>query len=133
MSDADRVEVLIVSLGSTAGLRAADEELRASLERCGARAAIVSACTPRPVRTLVLTDLAWARATRAAAAIALRADRRGRPPCVIYSTTTAALLWPLAGAIRFDSTAAANRPGRHGVTGRTPALRGGHDVHHRAA
>ncbi|HEX4564835.1 MAG TPA: glycosyltransferase [Solirubrobacteraceae bacterium] len=115
MSGADGLEVLIVSLGSTAGLRAADEELRASLERCGARAAIVRARAPRPVRTLALTDLAWARATRAQVALALRADTRARPPCLIYSTTTAALLWPLAGAIRFDSTAAANRPGRHGV------------------
>jgi glycosyltransferase involved in cell wall biosynthesis len=34
---------------------------------------------------------------------------------VIYSTTTAALLWPLPGAIRFDAPAAANRPGRHGL------------------
>jgi glycosyltransferase involved in cell wall biosynthesis len=28
---------------------------------------------------------------------------------------TAALLWPRAGAIRYDAPAAANRPGRHGV------------------
>jgi glycosyltransferase involved in cell wall biosynthesis len=34
---------------------------------------------------------------------------------VIYSTTTAALLWPRVGAIRFDALAAANRPGRHGL------------------
>jgi glycosyltransferase involved in cell wall biosynthesis len=34
---------------------------------------------------------------------------------VIYSSTTAALLWPARGAIRFDSPAASNRPGRHGL------------------
>src|SRR5690606_1360912 len=33
----------------------------------------------------------------------------------IYSTTTAALLWPRPGAIRYDAPAAGNRPGRHGV------------------
>jgi glycosyltransferase involved in cell wall biosynthesis len=34
---------------------------------------------------------------------------------VVYSTVTAALLWPRPGAIRYDAPAAANRPGRHGV------------------
>lgn len=34
---------------------------------------------------------------------------------MIYSTVTAALLWPRAGAIRYDAPAAANRPGRHGA------------------
>jgi hypothetical protein len=105
--------VLIVSLGSTAGLRAADEELRASLERAGASVTVVSALAPPRMRTLMLTDLAWARAARASAARGLCA--RARPPSVVYSTTTAALLWPLPGAVRFDAPAAANRPGRHGL------------------
>jgi hypothetical protein len=34
---------------------------------------------------------------------------------VIYSSTTAALLWSRPGAIRFDAPAAGNRPGRHGL------------------
>jgi glycosyl transferase family 1 len=34
---------------------------------------------------------------------------------VIYSSTTAALLWPRPGAIRFDAPSAGNRPGRHGL------------------
>jgi hypothetical protein len=34
---------------------------------------------------------------------------------VIYSSTTAALLWPRPGAIRFDAVSRANRPGRHGL------------------
>ncbi|MCL2770129.1 MAG: glycosyltransferase [Solirubrobacterales bacterium] len=105
-------EILLVSLGSTAGLRAADEELRRSLERAGAEVALVRAAPPRPVRTLALTDLGWALACRRAAADGLAAHR---PRAVIYSSVTAALLWPRAGAIRFDAPAAANRAGRHGV------------------
>jgi glycosyltransferase involved in cell wall biosynthesis len=34
---------------------------------------------------------------------------------VLYSSTTAALLAPRPGAIRFDAPAAGNRPGRHGI------------------
>jgi glycosyltransferase involved in cell wall biosynthesis len=106
------IDVLIVSLGSTGGLRAVDDELLASLRRAGARAELVRAAPPRKLRTLVLTDLAWALAARRAARAALaRQDARA----VIYSTTTAALLWPRPGAIRFDALAVANRPGRHGL------------------
>lgn len=106
------VDVLIVSLGSTAGLRGADEELLASLRRAGASAEIARAQAPRAVRTLMLTDLRWARSARRA----LRAElQRTRARTLIYSTTTAALLWPRPGAIRFDAFAAANRRGRHGL------------------
>jgi glycosyltransferase involved in cell wall biosynthesis len=63
----------------------------------------------------MLTDLLWARAARRAAGAMLERLAPRRPRAVIYSTTTAALLWPLPGAIRFDATAAANRPGRHGL------------------
>jgi glycosyltransferase involved in cell wall biosynthesis len=38
-----------------------------------------------------------------------------RPRAILYSTSTAALLWPAPGAIHFDAPAAGNRPGRHGV------------------
>lgn len=106
------IDVLIVSLGSTAGLRAADTELLASLRRAGATAQIAAALPPRPVRTLMLTDLAWALAARRATREALA---REPARAVIYSTTTAALLWPRPGAIRFDALAVANRPGRHGL------------------
>ncbi|HEX5852873.1 MAG TPA: glycosyltransferase [Solirubrobacteraceae bacterium] len=109
------LDVLIVSLGSTAGLRAADEQLRDSLERAGARTDIVSAAPPRAQRTLMLTDLAWARAARAATTNALAKPRGARLPALVYSTTTAALLWPRPGAIRFDAPSAGNRPGRHGL------------------
>jgi Glycosyl transferases group 1 len=106
------VDVLVVSLGSTAGLRAADAELVASLRRAGASVAVVTARAPREVRTLALTDLGWALAARRAARAGVRAHR---PRALLYATTTAALLWPRPGAIRFDAPAAANRPGRHGL------------------
>ncbi|HEY4897503.1 MAG TPA: glycosyltransferase [Solirubrobacteraceae bacterium] len=112
MSPGAPVDVLIVSLGSTAGLRAADEQLRASLARAGASVVIATAAPPRQMRTLMLTDLAWAMAARSVAARALTASS---PRAIVYSSTTAALLWPRPGAIRFDAPAAGNRPGRHGL------------------
>jgi hypothetical protein len=106
------VDVLLVSLGSTAGLRAADAELVDSLRRAGARVAQVTAAPPRAVRTLALTDLAWALAARRAALAGLAAHA---PRAVVYSSTTTSLLWPRPGAIRFDAPSAGNRPGRHGL------------------
>jgi len=106
------VDVVLVSLGSTAGLRAADAELAGSLSRAGASVAVLAARPQRDVRTLALTDLVWAHAARAAARLGIEDHR---PRAVVYCTVTAALLWPRPGAIRFDAPAAANRPGRHGV------------------
>jgi hypothetical protein len=108
----DGVDVLIVSLGATAGLRAADSELADSLRRAGASVVLVCAEAPRPVRTLALTDLAWALAARRAAVAGLAEHR---PRAVVYSSTTSSLLWPRPGAIRFDAPSAGNRPGRHGL------------------
>jgi hypothetical protein len=109
------VDVLIVSLGSTEGLRRADEELRDSLVRAGASVEIARARTPRRVRTMMLTDLAWARAARAAVRESLDRLSRTPPAAIIYSSTTSALLWPRPGVIRFDATSAGNRLGRHGL------------------
>jgi glycosyltransferase involved in cell wall biosynthesis len=118
-------DLLLVSLGSTAGLRAADAELAGAVHRAGASVAVVAARPQRDVRTLALTDLAWARAARAAA-------RRGlaehHPRAVVYCTTTAALLWPRPGAIRYDAPAAANRPGRHGIWQRPVERRRVHEA-----
>jgi hypothetical protein len=114
MHAARAVDVMVVSLGSTAGLRVADDELCDALRGAGASVALARALAPPPRRTLMLTDLAWARAARAAARTEL-ARRGGAVKAVIYSSTTAALLWPRAGAIRFDATSAGNRPGRHGA------------------
>jgi glycosyltransferase involved in cell wall biosynthesis len=106
------LDVLIVGLGATHGLRAAEDELAGSLLRAGADVMLVRAERPREVRTLALTDLVWARSARRAAVEALSDSA---PGAVVYSTTTAALLWPQPGAVRFDAAAAGNRPGRHGV------------------
>ncbi len=106
------VDVLIVSLGSTGGLRASDEELAGALRRAGAQVQIVAATAPRELRTYALTDLTWALAARVAATRGIAAHE---PRAVVYSTVTAALLWPRRGAIRYDAPAAANRPGRHGT------------------
>ena len=62
---------------------------------------------------MMLTDLRWAAAARDAAEAVIESG--GAPGAVIYSTTTSALLWRRPGAIRFDSPAAATRPGRHGL------------------
>jgi glycosyltransferase involved in cell wall biosynthesis len=109
---AARADVLLVSLGSTAGLRAADEALAGALRRAGAEVAVVTAAPQRDVRTFPLTDLVWARAARRAAE---RGLAEHRPRAVVYGAMGAALLWPRAGAIRFDAPMAANRPGRHGL------------------
>jgi Glycosyl transferases group 1 len=109
------LDVLIVSLGSTPGLRGADEELAGSIARAGAGVAIAAAAAPAQVRTMMLTDLLWARAARAAAQSRLRDPHTAPPRAIIYSSTTAALFWPRPGAIRFDAPAAANRAGRHGL------------------
>jgi len=106
------LDVLIVGLGATHGLRAAEDELAGALLRAGADVMLTRAERPREVRTLALTDLLWARAARRAAVEALSEHE---PRAIVYSTTTAALLWPQPGAIRFDAPAAGNRPGRHGV------------------
>jgi hypothetical protein len=106
------VDVLLVSLGSTHGWRVADAALAGSLERAGASVALVTAERPRELRTLMLTDLAWARAARRAA---VRGIAEHAPRAVLYSTTTAALLWPRPGAVRYDDVAERNRPGRHGL------------------
>ena len=63
------------------------------------------------MRTFARTDWRWARAARAAAREGIAAHD---PRALLYSTTTAALLWPRPGAIRYDAPAAATRPGRHG-------------------
>jgi hypothetical protein len=105
-------DVLIVSLSGTTGLREADAELAASMRRAGAEVAVVQAEPVREWRTFAGIDLAWALSAR-------RAARRGiaehAPRAIVYSSTTAALLAPRPGAIRFDAPAAGNRPGRHGI------------------
>lgn len=103
---------MIVSLGGTTGLREADEELAASLRRAGARVELARTRRPPELRTYAALELAWALNARRAAVLAIREHN---PRAVLYSSTTAALLGPVGGAIRFDAPAAGNRPGRHGI------------------
>jgi hypothetical protein len=105
-------DVLLVSLGSTTGLRASDEAFAELLRSGGATVEVARAEPQRQVRTLALTDLLWARASAAAARSALAAQQ---PRAVVYSSVTAALLWPRPGAIRFDASSAENRPGHDGI------------------
>ena len=107
-----RPDVLLVSIGGTAGLRASDDALAGALRRAGATVAVARVAHAREPRTFALTDLAWAVPARR---IARAAVRSARPRAIVYCTTTAALLWPEPGAIRFDAPAAGNRPGRHGI------------------
>lgn len=104
--------VLVVTLGTTTGWRAAARELTDALARSGARAQLIGAGPTREVRSFMLTDLVQARAAQRAAE---RGIARFSPDAVIYCSITAALLWPRPGALWLDSLAAENRPGRHGV------------------
>ncbi|HEY3960321.1 MAG TPA: glycosyltransferase [Solirubrobacteraceae bacterium] len=109
------VDVLMVSLGATGGLRMADDELYYSFKRLNVSVAVARPFRPEDVPTMMLTDLLWAHATRASAKDMIAQLHRYPARAVIYSSTTAALFWPRAGAIRFDAPAAGNRPGRHGL------------------
>lgn len=106
------VDVLLVTLGTTAGLRRVEDELAGSLRRAGLEVEVARAQPRHEPRTFALIDLEQALAARRAARAALA---ELRPGAVLYSTSTAALLWPRPGAIHFDAPAAGNRPGRHGV------------------
>jgi glycosyltransferase involved in cell wall biosynthesis len=105
-------DVLLVSLGGTAGLREADAELAASMRRAGASVAVAAARPVREWRTMAAIELAWALSARRAARAGIAEHA---PRAVLYSSVTAALLAPQPGAIRFDAPAAGNRSGRHGI------------------
>jgi glycosyltransferase involved in cell wall biosynthesis len=105
-------DILLVSVPSTSGWRAAAEELAASFSRAGARVRVALAGPVPRVRTFALTDYVEARAARKAVFAALA---EGPVGAIVYCSMTAALLGPRPGAIWLDSVAAENRPGRHGV------------------
>jgi glycosyltransferase involved in cell wall biosynthesis len=105
-------DILLVSVPSTTGWRAAVSELAAAFERVGARVRVAEAGSVPRVRTFALTDYVEARAARRAAQAALA---EGPVGAIVYCSMTAALLWPRPGTIWLDAVAAENRPGRHGV------------------
>jgi glycosyltransferase involved in cell wall biosynthesis len=105
-------DIALVSLGTTPGLRRADEEFAALAREAGASCDIVQVnigAAGKLRRQITATDLVEAVAARRAAS---RVDAKA----VVYSTVTAALLQSEREryAVRFDSPAALNRPG---VTG----------------
>lgn len=107
-----RIDVLVVAIDTTAGWRGNADALVGSLSRAGASVEKVGAGPVPRVRTLALTDFVEARAARRAAE---RGIAEHDPAAIVYCSVSAALLWPRQGAIWFDSWAAENRPGRHGV------------------
>ncbi|PZS09860.1 MAG: hypothetical protein DLM64_09785 [Solirubrobacterales bacterium] len=108
-------DVLVVSLGTTPGLRVADNMLIAMLREAGASAEALSVgigITDKARRGYPLNDFVEAVAARRALASALRT--RAQPRAVVFSTTTTALLASRPGipyAVWLDSPAALNRPG----------------------
>ena len=106
------VDVALVSLGTTAGLRRADEAFADGLRSAGI------GCEVAPVRIGRSGALRRQRTiTDIVESLAARAARAEEAQVTIYSTVTAALLQPRRGpyAVRFDSPAALNRPGLSGA------------------
>jgi glycosyltransferase involved in cell wall biosynthesis len=112
---AGTVDIALVSLGTTPGLRRADQVLAEQIRAANASCRVVPVRIERVAGALrrhaAVTDLVEALAARRAAQ---ELDARA----VIFSTVTAALLQREPGvpwAVRFDSTAALNRPGWPGA------------------
>jgi glycosyltransferase involved in cell wall biosynthesis len=105
------VDVLMLSLGTTTGLRVADAELAGLLEAAGASVAVAGTR---------IGALGWFRrgypVNHAIEALAARralraAEARYLPRSVVVSTPTAALLQDPPFAVWLDSPARLNRPG----------------------
>jgi hypothetical protein len=110
----ERVDVLVVSLGTTRGLRLANAELVEMLRAAGASVAAVGTrigLTGALRRAYPVNDLVEAIAARRALVAGMR---RFEPRALVISTTTAALLIGDPGvpfAVWLDSPARLNRPG----------------------
>ena len=110
----DRVDVLLVSLGTTRGLRLSDAQLVAMLREAGASVAAVATrigWTNALRRGYPVNDLVEALAARRALAAGMRLHR---PRALVISSTTAAFLIGDPGvpfAVWLDSPARLNRPG----------------------
>jgi hypothetical protein len=111
-----RADVLLLSLGTTLGWRAADAVFVEQLRAAGASVAAVTVsmgATARLRRAYPVTDLVEALAARRALRSALR---RERARALVISSTTAAMLADVEGlpyAVRLDAPARLNRPGAH--------------------
>ncbi len=101
-----------MSLGTTMGWRAADRAFAEQVRAAGATCQVVTSrigLAGRLRRSMAITDVVEALAARRAT------GREGR--ATVYSSVTAALLQPPRSpvAVRFDGTAALNRPGPGGA------------------
>jgi glycosyltransferase involved in cell wall biosynthesis len=108
----DFTDVALVSLGTTPGLRRADEAFAEQLRHAGVACEVVRVhigAAGALRRHLAVTDLVES--------LAARRTPRPRARLVVFSTVTAALLQRDPGpyAVRFDSPAAMNRPGLAGA------------------
>lgn len=107
-------EILLISLGTTIGLRAGDRELARMLKQAGASVELAQVrigAAGALRRAYPVTDLVEAVAARRALGQALR---RPRPRAVIFSSTTSSLLCghiELPYAVRLDAPSCLNRPG----------------------
>jgi hypothetical protein len=113
------VDVALLSLGTTLGLRRADDALAGLLEEAGASCRMVRVrigATGSLRRQITVIDLVEGLAAR-------RAQRAtaGARSVIVSSATTALLLRrpPVPWAVRFDSPTALNRPGLAGLWQRT--------------
>jgi glycosyltransferase involved in cell wall biosynthesis len=110
----DRVDVLLVSLGTTRGLRLSDAQLVAMLRDAGATVAAVATrigWTNALRRGYPVNDLVEALAARRALVAGIRWHR---PRALVISTTTASFLIgdpAVPFAVWLDSPARLNRPG----------------------
>jgi hypothetical protein len=115
MAERSRIDVLLVSPGTTAGWRRVDADFAALLSELGLTVATASTdfrIARHFRRTMPLTDLAEAAAMRRATTAALR---RWTPRAIVFSSTQAPMLQPAGrvrgAAVRFDALTTVNRPG----------------------
>jgi hypothetical protein len=112
----DVLDILLLSLGTTVGLRIGDQTLAELLREAGASVEIAGVrigATKALRRAYPLTDLIEAAAAKRALQGALR---KARPRAVIFSSTTSSLLagnLALPYAVRLDAPSCLNRPGAH--------------------
>jgi glycosyltransferase involved in cell wall biosynthesis len=122
-----RPDILVVSLGTTRGLRVADAAFLQQLRAAGAATAaslVGIGALDRIRRGYPLNDLVEAAAARRAIRAAVA---RHDPRAVVFSTVTVSLLAPeldVPYAVRFDSPAALNRPGLRNTLVRALERRG---------
>jgi glycosyltransferase involved in cell wall biosynthesis len=114
-----RVDVALLSLGTTMGLRNADAALAGLLTDAGLTCRVVRVrfgATARLRRQITVIDLVEGLAARRAA----RATRDARALIVSSATTALLIERPrVPWAVRFDSPTALNRPGLTGLWQRT--------------